>query len=380
MKNIFFYLMSAGFLIGSLSCSNSNKSPSYLDVTTITLTDNVVEIGAQELKENTELIPLSSIKSEALINEISKVVLAGDSIIVLDARANKVLLFDKTGAFIHSFRKIGRGPGEYIAIADLILDKDLYILDIGGRKIHNYSLSGEWNKSINVNPVLAGYQFEKNGNSFLFYRSNESGFDKGSGMNLVTVNFETNTLIDSASIIDPTIKDKSIVGAHSGLFSKFDGNTYALIPFDSLIYTIDKSGSISAAYKIDIPLSFRAHSQTFWNMPTSGDSDFNHRLQNSEAMHNFGNLLINSNYVCFSFLHRGIPKFCVYSKKTKTSKIYNTFSIKPVDNGGLDLVALEGNSLYFVLRTPDIDSLNSYFDTEIKAEDNSLLIKFNITH
>lgn len=66
--------------------------------------------------------------------------------------------FDKNGNYIREIGKIGKGPGEYLHITDVIVNPEnnqIYILDNTQRKIIQYELNGEFQKELKL-PLSTG--------------------------------------------------------------------------------------------------------------------------------------------------------------------------------------------------------------------------------
>lgn len=90
------------------------------------------------------VVPLSN---EHLVAEITKMRVHEDRIFIFDERAQAMTIFDLQGNFINAIDRKGKGPGEYVKIADFTLDTDaesILILDQFNRKILAYSFSGEF--------------------------------------------------------------------------------------------------------------------------------------------------------------------------------------------------------------------------------------------
>ena len=74
------------------------------------------------------------------IGKIDKVMLANDTIFVLDRRkSHKLFMFNKTGDFLGCVGSAGQGPGEYAEPTDFDVNGDtIYILDQYKSKIHKF--------------------------------------------------------------------------------------------------------------------------------------------------------------------------------------------------------------------------------------------------
>ncbi len=63
------------------------------------------------------------LNEEALIKEVDKIILFEDKIGILDCSTYSFFVFDSSGKFLHKMRYVGNGPGEYVQLHDVCLDK-----------------------------------------------------------------------------------------------------------------------------------------------------------------------------------------------------------------------------------------------------------------
>ncbi len=111
---------------------------------------------------------------DCLINRIDKVIISGQNIFVLDQKSQKVLHFSIDGKYFGQLGKRGKGPGEYLELLDIEVDRDrelVYVLDV--RKIHIYSISGKYLKSITTE-FFGSKLHIPNSNEFIFYGASRS--------------------------------------------------------------------------------------------------------------------------------------------------------------------------------------------------------------
>jgi len=73
-----------------------------------------------------------------------------ENIYVLDSKAHKIKIFDKTGQLIKEFGKKGPGPGELDRPSNIELyaDNQLIVFNMGGRKMSLFSRGGEFIKDL----------------------------------------------------------------------------------------------------------------------------------------------------------------------------------------------------------------------------------------
>lgn len=92
---------------------------------------------------------------EAMIGQISKMQVVGNTILVLDDSQSKGLfLFDGGGIFLRQIGRRGSGPGEYLEIADFTCDPqrgEVYLLDDQRQRISRYDIvTGKFLSSVDI--------------------------------------------------------------------------------------------------------------------------------------------------------------------------------------------------------------------------------------
>ena len=113
---------------------------------------NLIEIQVPNGTSNYPLeytktyIPLETTE-ECLIGNIDKIIDSDTCLYIADFDNNNVFRFGRSGCFINSFTKKGRGPGECVGICDFYVDQnnnEVCILDLRGMKLLYYSLDGKY--------------------------------------------------------------------------------------------------------------------------------------------------------------------------------------------------------------------------------------------
>jgi len=92
-------------------------------------------------------IRILKLSNERLIAEITKVKFHGDQVFVFDQIAQALLIFLETGELVNVIDRTGRGPGEFVKIADFAIDpaqEEIVILDQFNRKMLHYDLQGNF--------------------------------------------------------------------------------------------------------------------------------------------------------------------------------------------------------------------------------------------
>ena len=84
---------------------------------------NAKIISTAELLDMVEQVDYIKLDSSEPIGEISKMIVTGDKIFILDAHiAQQIFVFDRTGKLLYRIKNKGRGPKEYISIWDMQVD------------------------------------------------------------------------------------------------------------------------------------------------------------------------------------------------------------------------------------------------------------------
>jgi hypothetical protein len=120
---------------------------------------------------------------ECLLPDIAKVLIDGSNLFVLNSHndPDNLFLFNLEGKFIRSIGKSGRGPGEYLSILDIAInkiEKQVLILDSLGN-LHIYSYDGKYIKTIKLTSRPSKIYFF---NNYLYlyqawpYYSNNNGY------------------------------------------------------------------------------------------------------------------------------------------------------------------------------------------------------------
>lgn len=133
--------------------------------------NNVVDLPLSTITKKLEYIPLET-TTESYLDEVVKVVLSDSFIFVSDVR--KLLQFDRRGTFIRQIGKSGRGPEEYISVADFsINDRNefVYIYSANSDEMLVFNFRGNFINSFKFK--AQSVQFESDSlNRFMFHLIN----------------------------------------------------------------------------------------------------------------------------------------------------------------------------------------------------------------
>lgn len=110
--------------------------------------NNIIEFNTEPLKMKVRYLPLET-TNECLVGGIISKLESDDlSIFIFDYYNRQVLRFSqKDGSFLNTFGTRGRGPGEYMSISDMSLNrnkKEVCLIDNGNLKYLYYNYDGQF--------------------------------------------------------------------------------------------------------------------------------------------------------------------------------------------------------------------------------------------
>jgi hypothetical protein len=151
------YLLISVFCLFVSSCANHKIDKNgdigyyHVDITNDLLSS---DIDLTSLFKDYWIIKLDAGKDEYIDNFASFKVL-NDKIYVLDRFKSKaVFIFTLDGQYINKIHKVGKGPGEYLHMADFDVDKEtgnILILDWNKGAVLSYDISGNYITTLNLN-------------------------------------------------------------------------------------------------------------------------------------------------------------------------------------------------------------------------------------
>jgi hypothetical protein len=152
MKSLPFLVLALSFLV---SCKAPKPTPTLDQTITIDLTKSVESQGpAEGWIENIQFIPLET-KPDGYISSRLRYNLNQDHIVVTSNET--VHLFNRNGNHLKSFKRVGKGPGEYgmVYLIDLVPDRDeIMVAAPNQRKILCYDFNGNSTCEI-ITPFMA---------------------------------------------------------------------------------------------------------------------------------------------------------------------------------------------------------------------------------
>ena len=168
---IIFFLLPILF-VGCKSIEDFEETAKYI----IDLSDKNNVQPDSSLFESVEYIPLE-LTPQSVIGEIHKILSVKNNFYILDRQfAKAIVVFDSKGKFKFAIRSNGNGPGEYLYVYDFDIDSkgNIYVLDLGLKKVIKYNDKGYFQQEFNLdfNPLEFAFLDSTN---FAFYRITEHG-------------------------------------------------------------------------------------------------------------------------------------------------------------------------------------------------------------
>lgn len=138
MKNLI--ILFACFLI-VLGCTRKEGTETvYKNADTIVVNVPLDTLCSEQVRA-VSYLPLSNSNKDFIANP-TKIRFTSQNIIVISKRENKVIVYKNDGTFLYVLDKQGRGPKEYMEIANAcVSDKYIYIVDNVKKKILQYNLA-----------------------------------------------------------------------------------------------------------------------------------------------------------------------------------------------------------------------------------------------
>jgi hypothetical protein len=185
-----------------------------------------------DLFEKIELVPFETTDS-SLIGDIGKIVLSDSSIYVLDKTQRSILIFDSSGKFKKKLSKIGKGPGEYVNLADFNVEDDGVIEVLSNYKIIVYDSSFNLKDEI-ILPDVAHFFYRLDKENFALYHLQ-------AGKRFTIYNSKISKITYSG-IESPKYSRLMPVNPYYSPFSSFGDKIFLKSPFTNRLYKVTSKG------------------------------------------------------------------------------------------------------------------------------------------
>lgn len=175
-------------IIDSIGNVNMQMTSANNDPRIIPIEISNESIDMSEIIDSVKLTRLET-SEDCLIGHIDKIVFNGSYYYILDKNIRKILLiFDNNGNFIKKVGDIGKGPGEYLAPTDFIVNNsEIILIDGIGHKMIYYNILGEYQKSVNLKYIVKEIFLTKDDNTFILRMGDNRHIKEIDGYELVMI-------------------------------------------------------------------------------------------------------------------------------------------------------------------------------------------------
>jgi len=176
-----FFLVVALGLFFNVSCkkSQTKRTLNLFTSAKIDISDGDSIISLQDIFHNIAYCKLET-DTSYLVGESNKVLIIGDSIFI--STGTSIYLFNKQGKYINKLNALGKGPGEYLGISDILIDevgKKVLLLNAGHQKVIEYDYNFNYIKEFGIERYAMNFAMADN-RTVLFHCGNDDG-DRESG-------------------------------------------------------------------------------------------------------------------------------------------------------------------------------------------------------
>lgn len=359
MKKYFLYLT---FLF-LYSCSN-NKSNIDYDCKTIN-----VDLDITNQKEFTDFFELKNIikletSSNHLIGQISKVISYKNKFYLQNSSPFQgVFIFDTTGTLISDLKQTGKGPGEFVFISDISVNKysdQLEVYDRGKQKFIQYDLLGNY---------LNEFKFDFYFNSFYSISENIKAITVANEK----VEFNSQTYNSNFYIIKDLNKiiynDLPIIFEDLNLFqnnfSQYQDSALLYMPLDNYIYNITMDYKLMPRYFID----FGDRNLNMKNINTKDMYKIIPQIRESDAATFISGYWEFNSHIVFRFLYQKKLNLCYYDKVKNKSFVFNDLGNTLFSSFLNEPIFIMNNELSFLINAQTvIDFFNDKKNIKFKEK------------
>jgi len=391
-------------IIFSISCTNQKQESINESVDLVIQTDVDNKLKMSDYVSGIKYLPLGNNENN-VIGKIDKVVFYGNKIFILDSKTNKIVVYDNTGKYIFETENTGRGPGEYLNIADFIIDSansNIELWDNGNRKLIVLDSNGRF---LSERPIdLRMKKFGKlDSNLYVYFTCNypNVGYAKKGSYNIYIEDSSNNVLKCFLPISELT----HLKLADNNLFSKSESGFNVAVPFDNHIYQITSEECIQRFNirfnNFSLPdelLEVYAESIKGTREEISNASIMlMNKINNNNYALGIHNIFENRSILFFQYQITGIGTFTTIFNK-RTNDLDAGIPVNDIDYGLFGKpIAIDGNNLVtyiypydlikrkelleksnsFDSRNPEYQRLRHFADS-IRPSDNPIIIRYSL--
>lgn len=321
-----------------------------------------------------KFIPLET-TDNCLFGDISVVDIVDDKIYIVDREGNHLFVFDLSGKFITQIGKRGNGPGEYMSISNLHIDKEKQIITLADAfldKLFHYNL-GDY-KYINSQKTFyfSDCCWLPDGNiAWAFH----GGYNTGKrDLHYVKI---TDSKLNTVKLLYPTDFSPEYPMVPGSLFYTFNQKCYLNLPFIPTIYEVS-SEKLIPTYQLD--LGKHKFASPEW-LKAEAEKNYYGTISNTDYISG-QNVKETDDYISIGYYARGMSSYTgFYNKKTGKSFNFKTpdFTRQTGLNGLFQAKGTYGNYFIFTMFPNALKEQNSSFPElntiidNMKEDDNPIL-------
>ncbi len=315
-KKILFFLF---WIIVFNSCQSTERN---LSIPTIEVdaTSNA-ELKLSEYFENFRMLKLPT---DTVMGEIKRIRYENNQIYISDGHT--MFIFSDTGKLLSSFNKTGRGPDEYIAITDFIVDgENIIILSRTLQKLLTYNHFGECISTYNLGYWAQAISPAVNHFYFL-YCGNESGDN-----NRYKLRSIQDGQPDSLYLLVDRNQAKYLQINSENYFYQHRESIYFFEAFKDTVYESVGGRGIKPSFYIDymgnnVPASF-------FERKYANIAEFFQEFHKTSYAYGIFNFATYDRFLMFSSFYQKNMKLTVFDQKNQTSNTFATIKDDVYFNG-----------------------------------------------
>lgn len=293
---------------------------------------------AEQLNRS-QIMSLSSIIRPApLRGEILKLVADEDYLLV---KTHELSLYDRSGRLIRTIGSRGKGPGEYLSLADVVIQDNLIrILDRSQHKMLDYDLNGAFIKEYPIG--FFGQSFGMLREMTAIYGGYERN-EQGQRLFLLDEN-----LVQKDASLDYDEKRHYLNLFDKTNFFAFGGGLRFLWAYDNRIFNLshDQSGLwLQPQYLLD----FGPHQipEDFFERPYNNIMEFEMALDRTDYAGRIAGYYEDEQKLLFGFKFRGKYLLGIYSKESGLVRVGDSILDDLIIPGIVSEIADEWFSMHF---------------------------------
>lgn len=205
-----------------------------------------------ELVSSIEYVKLNDSIPESHFSQLDKLIITDDRLYTFEIRGNnRVLAFDKSGNFLHTIGRKGRGPGEYLQLLNFTVTNDNtpLLLDNQGMRMFYYDADGNYQRTKEMPFAAKDVVALRNGNLMFMLLKGGSRNTRGWDNKKVVITDKNFNLVETKlTYADDELNDYMWMSN----FSQADDEIIFAHPICDTVYVMDSAdGAIKHAYYMD---------------------------------------------------------------------------------------------------------------------------------